>query len=66
MDCITVWVEVKALWDNITKNVVKFIYENIITRFDYPTHFVNLCNHGKEGNYFEELHLYTIRDLAQG
>jgi hypothetical protein len=30
MGCITKWVEVKALWDNITKSVAKFIYENII------------------------------------
>jgi len=30
MKCITKWVEVKALWDNIAKNVIKFIYENII------------------------------------
>jgi hypothetical protein len=27
--------------------MAKFIYENIIIWFGYPTHFVNLCNHDK-------------------
>ncbi len=31
--------EAKAFKDNIAKNIVKFIYENIITRFGCPTHF---------------------------
>jgi hypothetical protein len=35
------WVESRALKDNITKNIVKFIYENIITRFRCPTHFIS-------------------------
>jgi hypothetical protein len=30
MGCITKWVEVEAFWDNITKSMAKFIYENII------------------------------------
>ncbi len=47
MGCITKWVEVEAFWDNITKSMAKFIYENIIIWFGYPTHFVNLCNHDK-------------------
>jgi hypothetical protein len=40
-------VEAKAFKDNIAKNIVKFIYENIITRFGCPTHFIN-----DQGNHF--------------
>ncbi len=39
--------EAKAFKDNIAKNIVKFIYENIITRFGCPTHFIN-----DQGNHF--------------
>jgi hypothetical protein len=35
------WVEVKALRDNMVKNIVKFIYEQIITQFGCPTHLVS-------------------------
>jgi hypothetical protein len=35
------WVEAKVLGNNITKNIAKYIYENIITRFGCPTHFVS-------------------------
>jgi hypothetical protein len=35
------WVEVKSLRDNMTKNTIKFIYEQIITHFNCSTHLVN-------------------------
>jgi hypothetical protein len=34
-------VEARALRDHIAKNTIKFIYENIITRFGCPTHFIS-------------------------
>jgi hypothetical protein len=41
LDYMTKWVEVKALCNNTTKNIAKFLYENIITQFGYLTHLVN-------------------------
>jgi len=35
------WVEVKALQDNTTKSMLKFLYEHIITHFGCPTHLVS-------------------------
>ncbi len=37
----TKWVEAKTLHENTTKNITKFISEQIITRFGYPTHLIN-------------------------
>jgi hypothetical protein len=47
IDYMIKWVEVKALRDNIAKSIAKFLYENIITCFDCPTHLVN-----DQGNHF--------------
>ncbi len=41
IDYTAKWVEAKALCDNMTKNIDKFIFEQIITRFGYLTHFVH-------------------------
>ncbi len=49
IDYITKWVEAKTLKDIIAQNIIKFIYENIITHFgclthlvgDQNTHFIN-------------------------
>jgi hypothetical protein len=41
IDYTTKWVEVRALKDNIAKNIIKFIYENIITKFGCPTRFIS-------------------------
>ncbi len=41
IDNTTKWVEAKALHDNTTKNIVKFIYEQIIIHFGCSTHLVN-------------------------
>ncbi len=38
----TKWVEVKTLCDNLAKNIVKFIYEQIITCFGCSTHLVSV------------------------
>ncbi len=35
------WVKAKTLWDNTTKDIAKFIYENIITKFGYPPHLMS-------------------------
>ncbi len=37
----TKWVEGKVLQDNIARNTVKFLYENIIAQFGCPTHLVS-------------------------
>jgi transposase InsO family protein len=38
---MTKWVEVKALQDNITRCILKFLKENTITRFGCVTHLVS-------------------------
>ena len=38
---ISVWVEVKALQDNTTQSLARFLYENIMTRFGCPVDLVN-------------------------
>jgi len=35
------WVEAKALTNNITVAIAQFIYEHIITRFDYLLKLIN-------------------------
>jgi hypothetical protein len=40
-DYTTRWVKAKALINNTTQSTVKFIHENIITRFGCPIHLVN-------------------------
>ncbi len=37
----TKWVEANALCDNMVKSTTKFIYEQIITCFNWPTHLVS-------------------------
>jgi hypothetical protein len=41
IDYATKWVEANALCDNMDKRTIKFIYEQIITRFDWATHLVS-------------------------
>jgi hypothetical protein len=47
IDYMTKWVEAKVLWDNTARSTVKFLYENIITWFSFPTHLVS-----DQGSYF--------------
>ncbi len=37
----TKWVEAKTLSDNTARSTIKFLYENIITHFDCPTHLLS-------------------------
>ncbi len=43
----TKWVKMKVLQDNLAKSIAKFLYENIITQFNCPTHLVS-----DQGNLF--------------
>jgi hypothetical protein len=41
IDYTTKWVEAKTLHDNTAKSIIKFIYEQIIIHFSYPTHLIS-------------------------
>jgi hypothetical protein len=41
IDYTTKWAKARAFKDNTTKKIAMFIYENIITRFGCPTHFIS-------------------------
>jgi len=55
-DYTTKWVKAKTVCDNTTKNIVKFIYEQIIIHFRYPTHLVS-----DQGNFINK----TIEILVE-
>ena len=56
-DYATKWVEAVALRDNTAKDTAKFLYDNILTRFGCPLHFVS-----DQGVHFNNKVIYALME----